>query len=135
VATTYPSAFQSDKIPADGVLDMGYESLSRYGASPVIQTLVSQGQVSTSVFSSYFAESGLVLYIGGTNRTTTQTLSLTCLSPHRYLERSTTVPSIQHIAGLLTRLIRRFFCQWGDCCQWRGYRTLVDSPFVRDCGA
>ena len=46
---------------------MGYASISMYGASPVFQTLVSQGQVSTPEFGFYFAESGSELYIGGTN--------------------------------------------------------------------
>ncbi|KAH8997791.1 acid protease [Lactarius hatsudake] len=67
-ATTYSSGFQSDRFPADGLLGMGYESLSSYGASPVFQSLVSQGQVSTPVFSFYFAESGSELLIGGTNQ-------------------------------------------------------------------
>ncbi|KAI9444474.1 acid protease [Lactarius indigo] len=69
-ATTYSSGFQSDQFPADGLLGMGYESISTYGASPVFQSLVSQGQVSraTQVFSFYFAESGSELYIGGTNQ-------------------------------------------------------------------
>ncbi|KAH8997788.1 acid protease [Lactarius hatsudake] len=67
-ATTYSSGFQSDQFPADGLLGMGYESLSSYGASPVFQSLVSQGHVSTPVFSFYFAESGSELYIGGTNQ-------------------------------------------------------------------
>ncbi|KAH9166026.1 acid protease [Lactarius sanguifluus] len=67
-ATTYSSGFQSDQFPADGLLGMGYESLSVYGASPVFQSLVSQGQVSTRVFSFYFAASGSELYIGGTNQ-------------------------------------------------------------------
>ncbi|KAH8997792.1 acid protease [Lactarius hatsudake] len=58
----------SDQFPADGLLGMGYESLSSYGASPVFQSLVFQGQVSTPVFSFYFAESGSELYIGGTNQ-------------------------------------------------------------------
>ncbi|KAH9041264.1 acid protease [Lactarius pseudohatsudake] len=67
-ATTYSSGFQSDEFPPDGLLGMGYESLSSYGASPVFQNLVSQGQVSTPVFSFYFSESGSELYIGGTNQ-------------------------------------------------------------------
>ena len=46
---------------------MGYASISMYGASPVFQTLVSQGQVSTPEFGFYFAESGSEIYIGGTN--------------------------------------------------------------------
>ncbi|KAH9059067.1 acid protease [Lactarius vividus] len=67
-ATTYSSGFQSDQFPADGLLGMGYESLSNYGASPVFQSLVSQGQVTTPVFSFYLAESGSELYVGGTNQ-------------------------------------------------------------------
>ncbi|KAH9030179.1 acid protease [Lactarius hengduanensis] len=69
-ATTYSSGFESDQFPADGLLGMAYESLSSYGASPVFQSLVSQGQVSraTQVFSFYLAESGSELYIGGTNQ-------------------------------------------------------------------
>ncbi|KAH9019322.1 acid protease [Lactarius deliciosus] len=67
-ATTYSSGFQSDQFPADGLLGMAYTSLSIYGASPVFQSLVSQGQVSAPVFSFYLAESGSELYIGGTNQ-------------------------------------------------------------------
>ncbi|KAI9444480.1 acid protease [Lactarius indigo] len=67
-ATTFSSEFQSDQFPADGVLGMAYESISDYGASPVFQTLVSQGQVSVPVFSFYLSESGSELYIGGTNK-------------------------------------------------------------------
>src|SRR6266702_3094662 len=66
-ATTYSSVYQSDQFPADGLFDMGYESLSSYGASPVFQSLVSQGRISNPVLSFYFAESDSELYIGGTN--------------------------------------------------------------------
>ncbi|KAH9052607.1 acid protease [Lactarius vividus] len=51
----------------DGLLGMAYESMSRYGASPVFQSLVTQGQVPNPVFSFYLAELGSELYIGGTN--------------------------------------------------------------------
>jgi hypothetical protein len=47
---------------------MAYESISSYGASPVFQSLVSQGQVSNPVFSFYLATSDSELYIGGTNQ-------------------------------------------------------------------
>jgi len=67
-ATTYSSGFQSDQFAADGLLGMAYESMSNYRASPLFQTLVSQGQVSTPVFSLYLAQSGSELYIGGTNQ-------------------------------------------------------------------
>lgn len=65
---TYSKGFQPDIFPADGILGMGYESLSVFEASPVFQTLVKQGKVSTPVFSFYLADSGSELYIGGTNR-------------------------------------------------------------------
>ncbi|KAI9437839.1 acid protease [Lactarius psammicola] len=67
-ATVYSTGFQPDQFPADGLLGMGYQSISSYGASPVFQSLVSQGQVSIPEFSFYFAESGSELYIGGTNQ-------------------------------------------------------------------
>lgn len=66
-AATYPSAFQIEHFPADGLLGMGFESISSYGASPVFQTLVSQGQVSDPVFSFYLAKSDSELFIGGAN--------------------------------------------------------------------
>ncbi|KAI9453012.1 acid protease [Lactarius psammicola] len=67
-AKVYATGFQSDQFPADGLLGMAYKSISNYRANPVFQTLVSQGQVSTPVFSLYLAESGSELYIGGTNQ-------------------------------------------------------------------
>ncbi|KAH9031554.1 acid protease [Lactarius hengduanensis] len=67
-ATNYSTGFQSSQFPADGLLGMGYESLSSYGASPVFKSLVSQGRISTPVFSFYLAQSGSELYIGGTNQ-------------------------------------------------------------------
>ncbi|KAH9041268.1 acid protease [Lactarius pseudohatsudake] len=67
-ATTYSSGFQSNQFPADGILGMAYESISHYRASPVFQSLVSQGQVPVPVFSFYLSESGSELYIGGTNK-------------------------------------------------------------------
>ncbi|KAF8261911.1 acid protease [Lactarius quietus] len=67
-ASTYSTGFEISQFPADGLLGMGYQSISEFGASPVFQTLVSQGQTSPSVFSFYLAQSGSELYIGGTNQ-------------------------------------------------------------------
>ena len=98
---------------------MGYESISSYGASPVVQTLVLQGQISSPMFSFYFAESGSELYIGGTNQS-------------RYTGAFTYMPvTIQvgmhdfafdsvlkvNIVGILARLIRRDFYQRKYCYQ------------------
>ncbi|KAI0306143.1 acid protease [Multifurca ochricompacta] len=66
-AKTYSTGFQSSQFPADGLLGMGYQSLSRYKAPPVFQSLVAQGKVSQSVFGFYFAQQSSELYIGGTN--------------------------------------------------------------------
>ncbi len=67
-ATTYSSGFQSGNFAADGLLGMAYKSISNYNANPLFQTLVSQGQASTPIFSFYLAQSGSELYIGGTNQ-------------------------------------------------------------------
>ena len=48
-------------------MGMAFQSLSSYGASPVFQTLVSEGQVSDSVFSFKLSSSGAELYIGGSD--------------------------------------------------------------------
>ncbi|KAH9041329.1 acid protease [Lactarius pseudohatsudake] len=55
-ATNYSTGFQSSQFPADGLLGMGYESLSSYGASPYSKAFF------------YLAKSGSELYIGGTNQ-------------------------------------------------------------------
>lgn len=48
-------------------MGMGFESISSYGASPVFQTLVSEGQATDSVFSFKLSSSGAELYIGGSD--------------------------------------------------------------------
>jgi cathepsin D len=57
----------SDGFPADGLLGMGFQPLSRYNAPPLFQTLISEGVVTSPVFSFKFATSGSELFIGGTN--------------------------------------------------------------------
>lgn len=64
MAVTYPSVFQIERFPADGLFGMGFESILSHGASPVFQTL---GQVSDTVFSLYLAKSDSKLFIGGEN--------------------------------------------------------------------
>ena len=48
-------------------MGMAFQSISTYGASPVFQTLVSESQVSGSVFSFKLSSSGAELYVGGSN--------------------------------------------------------------------
>lgn len=48
-------------------MGMGYQSISTLGASPLFQTLVSQGKVASGKFSFHLADSGSELYLGGMN--------------------------------------------------------------------
>ncbi|KAF7978615.1 hypothetical protein HWV62_45358 [Athelia sp. TMB] len=66
-AKTYSESFESDNFPADGLLGMGFESISSYGASPVFQTMVDQGAASDAVFAFKLASSGSELTLGGTD--------------------------------------------------------------------
>ncbi|KAI9454064.1 acid protease [Lactarius psammicola] len=66
-AETYSTGFQSDRFAADGLLGMGFQSISDYNAPPLFQSLISQGKVDQQVFSFYLAKQGSELYIGGTN--------------------------------------------------------------------
>ncbi|EIN07945.1 acid protease [Punctularia strigosozonata HHB-11173 SS5] len=66
-STQYSSGFQSPRFPADGLLGMGFQSISVYSAPPLFQTLVSQRQTSDSVFAFKLAQSGSELTIGGVN--------------------------------------------------------------------
>ncbi|KAI0299938.1 acid protease [Russula brevipes] len=67
-ATQYSSGFQSPGFPADGLMGMGFESISVYGAPPPFQTLMAQGQVTEPVFGFKLATSGSELYLGGVNK-------------------------------------------------------------------
>ncbi|KAF9221231.1 acid protease [Gyrodon lividus] len=66
-AEEYSSGLESSQFPADGLMGMAFQSISNYDASPVFQTLVSQGQTDEPVFAFKLATSGSELYIGGTN--------------------------------------------------------------------
>ncbi|KAI0296947.1 acid protease [Multifurca ochricompacta] len=66
-ANHYSTGFQIAQSPSDGLLGMGFKSISDYHANPVFQTLVAQGQVKDAVFGFYLGQSGSELYIGGTN--------------------------------------------------------------------
>lgn len=66
-AEVYSTGFQSDRFAADGLLGMGFQSVSVYNAAPLFQSLIAQGGVDQQVFSFYLAKQGSELYIGGTN--------------------------------------------------------------------
>ena len=66
-ATQYSASFESPRDPADGLMGMGFQSISRYNATPLFQALVSQDVVTSPVFGFKLGTSGSELYLGGTN--------------------------------------------------------------------
>ena len=64
-ATTYSTGFSSTYSPPDGLMGLAWEQLSVYGANGFFQTLVAEGQVTSSVFGFKLATSGSELYLGG----------------------------------------------------------------------
>ncbi|KAI0287673.1 acid protease [Russula brevipes] len=66
-ATQYSSGFQSDQFLADGLMGMGFQSISDFNASPVFQTLIAEGAVTSPIFGFKFDTTGSELFLGGTN--------------------------------------------------------------------
>jgi len=66
-ATQYSSGLNVSAFKPDGMMGMGFQSISKFNASPVFQTLVSGGAVKSSVFGFKFNTSGSELYLGGVN--------------------------------------------------------------------
>lgn len=64
-ASAYSSSFAFSNFPADGLMGMGYQSISLYKAPPVFQSLLAQKQVATPVFSFKLSASGSELFLGG----------------------------------------------------------------------
>ncbi|KAF9226049.1 Asp-domain-containing protein [Gyrodon lividus] len=67
VALHYARGFQIEQFPADGIMGMGFQPISRYQQSPVFQTFVTQGYTDEPVFAFNFADPEPELYLGGTN--------------------------------------------------------------------
>ncbi|KAF9224273.1 acid protease [Gyrodon lividus] len=67
VAMHYSRGLQIERFPGDGLLGMAFQAISRCNHSPVLQTLVIEGQTDEPVFAFNFAAPGPELYIGGTN--------------------------------------------------------------------
>ncbi|CAG8659600.1 12171_t:CDS:2, partial [Acaulospora colombiana] len=64
-ATEYSSGLQSSNFPADGLMGMAFQEISGYNESPFFFTLISQGQVSESVFAMKLTPEGSELTLGG----------------------------------------------------------------------
>ena len=66
-AATQYLGLEIDQFPADGLMGMGFQSISAHNAPPVFQTLISEGVVTSPVFGFKLAASGSELFLGGTN--------------------------------------------------------------------
>jgi len=66
-ATQYSTGFALAEFPPDGLMGMGFEQISVFGANPVFQTLVADGQTTASVFGVKLSTSGSELFLGGTD--------------------------------------------------------------------
>ena len=66
-ANEYSSGFDSSNFPADGLMGMGFQSISVYNAPPVFQSLVAEGQTDSPVFAMKLTASGSELSLGGLN--------------------------------------------------------------------
>lgn len=66
-ATKYSTGFQATGFPADGLMGMGFQSISDYNAPPPVQNLISESELTFPVFGFKLASSGSELYLGGVN--------------------------------------------------------------------
>jgi hypothetical protein len=55
-------------FPPDGLLGLGFQSVSKYNATPFFINLIAQGIVSNPVYGVRLANEGSELFLGGTNR-------------------------------------------------------------------
>ncbi|KAJ3556038.1 hypothetical protein NM688_g2248 [Phlebia brevispora] len=66
-ASLYSEGFGPNAFPADGLMGMGFQSISEYKATPVFQNLVSQNKTDDAVFAFKLTKDGSELHIGGLN--------------------------------------------------------------------
>ena len=66
-ASRYGSGFALGDFPPDGLLGMGYQSISGLKRPPVFASLVAQSKVTDPVFAFKLAQTGSELYLGGVN--------------------------------------------------------------------
>jgi cathepsin D len=57
--------FGASEFPADGILGLGFQSISEYNAPPVFQTLIAQGQTDSPVFAMKLTAKDSELTLGG----------------------------------------------------------------------
>jgi cathepsin D len=66
-ASEYSSGFNISNFPADGLMGMGFPSISVFNATPVFQSLIAEGQTDSPVFAMKLTANGSELTLGGLN--------------------------------------------------------------------
>jgi cathepsin D len=66
-ATEYSSHFSIENFPADGLMGMAFQEVSRFNAPSVFQTLINEGVLSSRMFGLKLSYSGSELFLGGLN--------------------------------------------------------------------
>ncbi|KAI9510779.1 acid protease [Russula earlei] len=67
LVTEYSIEFQSTQFPPDGLMGLGFESISVFNASPPFQTLISDKVLTSPIFGFKLATSASELFLGGVN--------------------------------------------------------------------
>lgn len=67
-ATRYSSGFAATRFPPDGLVGLGYTSLSVWNAPPIHETLANQGTLTEKVLAFKLAKTGSELNLGGINK-------------------------------------------------------------------
>ncbi|KAI0683972.1 acid protease [Cytidiella melzeri] len=66
-ATTYSTNFGLSNFPPDGLVGMGYQTISRFNSPPLFQSFVSQDQLTPPIFAFKLTGSDSELRLGGVN--------------------------------------------------------------------
>lgn len=67
-ATAYSTNFGTSSYPPDGLVGMGYQSISRFNSPPLFQSLVAQNKTLPPIFSFKLTASNSELLLGGVNQ-------------------------------------------------------------------
>ncbi|KAI0036005.1 acid protease [Vararia minispora EC-137] len=66
-SSTFSNAFNISQFPPDGVVGLAFPSISKFNASPIFHSLISQGAVDVPEFGIKLAKTDAELFLGGVN--------------------------------------------------------------------
>lgn len=109
VADSYSTNFNSNNFPADGLLGMGYQSISRFNAPPVFQNMFAQSQFTNPVFGFRLGDDGELTIGDVDNSSFTGNVTYTPVTQRGYWQvtlnsvnvNSTAVPSTRNVQSVI----------------------------------